>query len=81
MVNRVEIEIGGRSMVIESGKIAKQANGAVTVRYADSMVVSTVCAQTEPKKGFDFFGIGIPPVKANPLALLKNGIKDEATIT
>ena len=46
-------------MVIESGAIAKQANGAVTVRYGDSMVVSTVCADTEPKKGFDFFPLTV----------------------
>jgi polyribonucleotide nucleotidyltransferase len=54
-MHKVEIELGGRLMTIECGKLAKQANGAVTVRYADSMVISTVCAETEPKTGFDFF--------------------------
>ena len=59
MVHKVEIEIGGRTMTIETGKMAKQANGAVTVRYADSMVISTVCAQTEPKVGQDFFPLTV----------------------
>lgn len=59
MSSKVEFEIGGRTMIIESGKLAKQANGAVTVRYADSMVISTVCAQTEPREGFDFFPLTV----------------------
>ncbi len=56
---KVEFELGGRLMTIECGKLAKQANGAVTVRYADSMVISTVCADTEPKRGFDFFPLTV----------------------
>jgi polyribonucleotide nucleotidyltransferase len=59
MVHKVEFEIGGRKMTIETGKMAKQANGAVTVRYADSMVIATVCAQTEPKTGQDFFPLTV----------------------
>ncbi|MBI5266747.1 MAG: polyribonucleotide nucleotidyltransferase [candidate division Zixibacteria bacterium] len=59
MVHSVEIEIGGRKLTIESGKMAKQSNGAVTVRYGDSMVISTVCAQTEPKEGQDFFPLTV----------------------
>ena len=55
MSSKVEFEIGGRTMTIESGRLAKQANGAVTVQYGDSMVISTVCAGTEPRLGFDFF--------------------------
>ncbi len=46
-------------LVIESGRLAKQANGAVTVRYGDSMVVSTVCASKEPKEGQDFFPLTV----------------------
>ncbi|MGD8923110.1 MAG: polyribonucleotide nucleotidyltransferase [Candidatus Zixiibacteriota bacterium] len=58
-MHKVEFELGGRPMTIECGKLAKQANGAVTVRYADSMVISTVCADTEPKRGFDFFPLTV----------------------
>jgi polyribonucleotide nucleotidyltransferase len=59
MSNKVEFEIGGRTMIIESGRVAKQANGAVTVQFADSMVLATVCAESEPKKGFDFFPLTV----------------------
>ncbi len=59
MSHKVEFELGGRQMIIECGHLAKQANGAVTVRYADSMVISTVCSNTEPKLGFDFFPLTV----------------------
>ena len=59
MIHKVELEIGGRTMIIECGRMAKQSNGAVTVRYGDSMVISTVCAMTEPKLGQDFFPLTV----------------------
>jgi polyribonucleotide nucleotidyltransferase len=59
MSHKIEFELGGRTMCIECGKLANQANGAVTVRYGDSMVVSTVCADTEPKEGGDFFPLTV----------------------
>jgi len=59
MVHKVEFDVGGRTMTIESGKLAKQSNGAVTVRYADSMVIATVAAETEPRLGFDFFPLTV----------------------
>lgn len=59
MAHKVEFEIGGRTMIIETGRMAKQANGAVTVQYADSMVIATVCAMQEPKEGQDFFPLTV----------------------
>ncbi len=59
MSYKVEFELGGRQMIFESGKIAKQANGAVTIQYGDSMVISTICAKKEPKRGFDFFPLTV----------------------
>ncbi len=59
MSSKVELEVGGRTLTIETGKLAKQANGAVTVRYGDSMVISTVCAQKEPRTGFNFFPLTV----------------------
>lgn len=59
MSHKVEFEFGGRTMTIESGHLAKQANGAVTVQYGGSMVLSTVCASSEPKEGFDFFPLTV----------------------
>jgi len=59
MIHKVEFELGGRTMIIESGRMAKQANGAVTVRYGDSMVISTVCSGPEPRLGQDFFPLTV----------------------
>ncbi|NOY88097.1 MAG: polyribonucleotide nucleotidyltransferase [FCB group bacterium] len=59
MSHKIEFELGGRQMIIESGLLANQANGAVTVQYGDSMVISTVCASKEPKLGFDFFPLTV----------------------
>ncbi|HED54450.1 MAG TPA: polyribonucleotide nucleotidyltransferase [Phycisphaerales bacterium] len=52
--HRVEKEIGGRKMVIESGRIAKQATAAVFVTYGDSTVLATVM-RADPRPGLDFF--------------------------
>ena len=59
MIQRSEFEIGGRTMIIECGKVAKLATGAVTVQYGDTMVISTVCAATEPKIDQDFFPLTV----------------------
>jgi len=46
--HRVSTEVGGRTLVLETGKIAKQANGAVTARYGDTVVLVTACMATKP---------------------------------
>jgi polyribonucleotide nucleotidyltransferase len=46
--HQVSIEVGGRSLILESGKIAKQANGAVTARYGDTIVLVSACMSTKP---------------------------------
>jgi polyribonucleotide nucleotidyltransferase len=46
--HQVSIEVGGRALVLESGKIAKQANGAVTARYGDTVVLVTACMSSKP---------------------------------
>jgi len=46
-------------MIIECGKMARQANGAVTVRYGDSMVISTCCSGPDPREGLDFFPLTV----------------------
>lgn len=47
-----EIEIGGRILSFEIGKYAKQADGAVMVRYADTMVLATAVAEEEQKRRY-----------------------------
>src|SRR4030081_3943585 len=41
--HRVTVEVGGRTLTLETGKIAKQANGAITARYGDTVVLTTAC--------------------------------------
>ncbi len=53
-VIRVEREIGGQTLSLETGKIAKQAHGAVVVRYADTVVLVTVLS-SPPSRDLDFF--------------------------
>src|SRR5262245_36311423 len=48
MSHKVQEEIGGRLLTIETGVFAKQAQGSVTVRYGDTVVLATVCASKEP---------------------------------
>lgn len=54
MTHKVETQIGGRSLIIETGKLAKQAGGAVTVRMGDSVVLVTAVVSKKPKVGADF---------------------------
>lgn len=49
MQHRAALEIGGRELSIETGRLAKQADGAVLVRYGDTVVLVTACAAREPK--------------------------------
>jgi polyribonucleotide nucleotidyltransferase len=59
MLHTVEIDLGGRTITIETGKLAKQANGAVVVRTGDSVVLVTACASEKPKPGASFFPLTV----------------------
>lgn len=52
-------ELGGRKITIETGEIAKQADGAVIVRYGDTVTLSTAVASNTPKEGIDFFPLTV----------------------
>jgi polyribonucleotide nucleotidyltransferase len=54
-----EREVGGRKLTIETGKLAGQAAGAVTIRYGDTVALVTVCTSTEPREGIDFLPLTI----------------------
>lgn len=54
-MHRFETTLGGRPLVVESGKMAGQANGAVLMRYGDTAVLVTATASAEPREGIDFF--------------------------
>ena len=53
-----ELEFYGKKLVVETGEIAKQADGAVFTRFNDTVVLSTVCCSDEPKEG-DFFPLTV----------------------
>ena len=55
----VRYNIAGRDLIIETGKLAQQANAAVTVRYGDTLVLVTVCFNKEAREGIDFLPLTI----------------------
>lgn len=56
---RKEIEWGGRTLAVETGRIARQADGAVLVSYGESSVLCTAVGQHKPKEGIDFFPLTV----------------------
>ena len=59
MSHTVEIDLGGRQITLETGRMAKQANGAVVVRSGDSVVLVTACMSEEPKPNAGFFPLTV----------------------
>ena len=58
-VEKVEIDVKGKSLIIETGLFAKQADGAVIVRYGDTVILATAVAKKEAKAALDFFPLTI----------------------
>ena len=54
-----ELIWGGRKLVLETGKIARQADGAVLATYGETVVLATIVSAKEPKPGFDFFPLTV----------------------
>ncbi len=59
MFKSYEMELAGRKLVIETGKLAGLANGSVLVKYGDTVVMVNVTAAKEPKEGVDFFPLSV----------------------
>jgi polyribonucleotide nucleotidyltransferase len=59
MVTYKEKEIGGRKLRIETGRMARQANGSVVIKYGDTMVLVTATASREEKEDVDFFPLSV----------------------
>ncbi len=57
--HKVEMEWGGRPLTLETGKIARQADGAVLVTYGETVVLATVVSEKQPKAGLDFFPLTV----------------------
>ncbi len=59
MAHQVTLELGGRTLTLETGKVAKQANGAVMVSYNDTTVLVTAVSSTQVREGIDFFPLTV----------------------
>jgi polyribonucleotide nucleotidyltransferase len=59
MTKKVELEVRGTPLVLETGKFAKQADGSVVAKYGDTMVLATAVAKKEVREGIDFFPLTI----------------------
>jgi polyribonucleotide nucleotidyltransferase len=59
MIRTKEVVLGGKTFSFETGRFAKQADGAVMVRYADTMVLAAVVSAKEAKEGQDFFPLQV----------------------
>ena len=53
------LDFCGRGITVETGEIAKQADGAVIIRYGDTVTLSTACASNQAKEGIDFFPLTV----------------------
>ncbi|PSR23777.1 MAG: polyribonucleotide nucleotidyltransferase [Sulfobacillus acidophilus] len=58
-IHKKTIMVGGRPMILETGRMARQANGAVVVRYGDTVVLVTATASKAPRLGIDFFPLTV----------------------
>jgi polyribonucleotide nucleotidyltransferase len=58
-IQRVELDWGGRKLTLETGKVARQADGAVVATYGETTVLATVVAAKAPKEGIDFLPLTV----------------------
>src|SRR3990170_8489137 len=59
MTQKYEAVVGGKTLAIETGKLAEQAHGAVTVRYGDTLILATATASKQPRPDIDFFPLTV----------------------
>ncbi len=59
MFYRKEVEVGGKPLIIETGKMARQANGAVMLKYGETMILVTAVASAEERTDIDFFPLSV----------------------
>src|SRR5512139_1803131 len=58
-MHKRELTLGQQTLSIETGKLAKQADGSAIVRYGDSVVLVTACAAANPREGIDFLPLTV----------------------
>src|SRR5258707_998169 len=75
-IHRVELDWGGRKLTLETGKVARQADGAVIATYGETTVIATAVAAKQPKPGIDFLPPTIDEMKESQLDLVVAGTQD-----
>jgi len=55
MIKKFELDLGGKKLIVETGKFAGQANGSCTVQYEDTLVLGTAVMSGNIREGIDFF--------------------------
>lgn len=58
-IHSFEVDLGGKPLKIQTGKVAKQASGSVTVQYGGTIVLVTVVASKEARSGIDFLPLTV----------------------
>ncbi|MFU0783552.1 polyribonucleotide nucleotidyltransferase [Thermoanaerobacterium sp. CMT5567-10] len=59
MERNFELDLAGKKLIVQTGKLAQLANGSALVRYGDTVVLVTACASKEPREGIDFFPLSV----------------------
>ena len=59
MVHRVSYTLAGQELILETGRLAKQANGAVYAQFGGSAVIATACASSDAREGLDFVPVTV----------------------
>ena len=58
-IHQDETEVGGKTLIFETGRLAQQAGGAVTATYGETVVLATATASSQPRQGVDFFPLTV----------------------
>ena len=59
MYKSFSMELAGRTLTVDIGRVAKQANGAAFMHYGETTVLSTATSSKEPREGIDFFPLSV----------------------
>ena len=75
MFKSFSMELAGRTLTVEVGRVAKQANGAAFMHYGDTVVLSPATASDKPRDGIDFFPLSVE-YEEKMYAVGKKGIRE-----
>ena len=82
MYKTFEMELAGRTLRVDIGRVAKQANGAALIHYGETTVLSTATASEKPREGIDFFPLNVEyNEKMYAVGKIPGGFNKRAVIT